>query len=546
MTSKNHVEAEAVCLRDITKTFPGIIANDKVNLSVKRGEIHAICGENGAGKSVLMKILYGIHSPDSGELIINGTPAHFSSPKDAIALGIGMVHQHFMLANNLTVLENIILGSEPHSTKYIPNINFKKARKSVGELSESYGLAVDLDRTIDTLSIGQLQRVEIIKALYRGANILILDEPTAVLVPHEVDELFNNIRDMRAAGETILFINHKLDEVLEISDRITVLRGGKTIDTVDKKDTDAKQLAELMIGSSLPVPEGIADTVSDQVALRVSNLSVRGDLGDEAVKGVGLHINKGEIVGIAGVEGNGQIELIQCLLGIREAEVGVIEMLNGSDHDSSNDNNGSSNADDSNKTLQDVTNMSVSNRRISGLGYIPSDRLRLGILPSAPLWENVMLGHQRQKPYSKKGFWLTRKSTIDRTDEIIETFDVRTPGSNVAIHSLSGGNQQKLVIGREMVMDLNVLVAAHPTRGIDVGAQAAVWDNLKKAKANGLAILLISADLDELLGLSDRLLVILGGEITAELDPAKVTSRELGIHMTSSTADTTTGKTGKK
>ena len=516
----NSKKTEAVRLTDITKTFPGIIANDKVNLSIESGEIHSICGENGAGKSVLMKILYGIHSPDSGEILINGKEAHFNSPKDAIALGIGMVHQHFMLADNFTVLENIILGSEPHNNKYSPIINFKKARETVGKLNESYGLNVELDRTIDTLSIGQLQRVEIIKALYRGAKILILDEPTAVLVPHEVDELFKNIREMKAQGETILFIDHKLDEVIEISDRITVLRGGKTIDTINKEDTDSKKLAELMIGSSLPTPQGISETVTDTLALKITGVSVKGDRGEEAVRGLDMHINKGEIVGIAGVEGNGQIELIQCLLGMRKAEEGTLEMI-------------TTNSVDDTVELKDVTNTTITSRRSSGLGYIPSDRFKFGILPTAPLWENVMLGHQRQEPYSLKSFWLTPKKTIAQTEEIIKQFDVRTPGPSVTMHALSGGNQQKLVIGREMVMNLTVLVAAHPTRGIDVGAQAAVWEHLKEAKSQGLAILLISADLDELLGLSDRLLVILRGKITADLNPSTVTPRELGIYMTS-------------
>ncbi len=518
---------EAVRLTDITKTFPGIVANDKINLTINTGEIHSICGENGAGKSVLMKILYGIHSPDSGEIHINGKRVDFHSPKDAIAHGIGMVHQHFMLADNLTVLENIILGSEPYHIPYI-NINFSKAKREIGELNESYGLNIDLDRTIDTLSIGQLQRVEIIKALYRGAKILILDEPTACLVPQEVDELFNNIREMDAKGDTIIFIDHKLDEVLEISERITVLRGGKTVATVEKENTDTKQLAELMIGSSLPTPQGVPETVTNQAALKVQNLHVKGDRGEEAVRGVDFHINKGEIVGIAGVEGNGQIELIQCLLGIRNAEQGSIEML---EHNKGVVNGSTENNEEQTKLIN-ITSTPVSDRRISGLGYIPSDRFKLGILPQAPLWENAMLGHQRQQPYSRSGFWITKRQSIQQTEKIIDEFDVRTPSSQVAIHALSGGNQQKLVIGREMVMNLSVLLAAHPTRGIDVGAQAAVWDQLRVAKSKGLAILLISADLDELLGLSDRLLVILRGNITADLDPDTITARDLGIHMT--------------
>ncbi len=505
---------------DITKTFPGVVANDKVNLSVTNGEIHAICGENGAGKSVLMRILYGLISPDSGQIIINGEEVRFHSPKDAIALNIGMVHQHFMLAENLTVLENVILGSEPDLPgpgKLTGAINFKKARKEISALNESYGLSVNLDETIETLSVGQRQRVEIIKALYRGAKILIMDEPTACLVPHEVEELFRNIREMKAQGETIIFIDHKLDEVLEISDRITVLRGGKTIKTVDKNETNSQNLAELMIGSSLPTPDTPVQTEVGEIALKVSGLFVKGDKGEPAVRGVDMEIHKNEIVGVAGVEGNGQIELIQCLLGIRDAEQGSIQILSKTEEG---------------EELLNMENVSVSQRRTSGVGYIPSDRYRLGILPEAPLWENVMLGHQRQMPYSRKGFWLDRKKAVQQTQEVINEFDVRTPGPNIPIHALSGGNQQKLVIGKEMIMNLSLLLAAHPTRGIDVGAQAAVWDDLRKAKSQGLAILLVSADLDELIGLSDRILVILRGEITAELDPRNITPRDLGVHMT--------------
>ena len=507
--------AEAIRLENITKTFPGVLANDNVNLAVREGEIHAICGENGAGKSVLMKTLYGMHSPDSGKIFVNGKEVSFHSPKDAIKNGIGMVHQHFMLADNLSVLENIILGSEPQQNGMI---NFKAAAKDIARLNESYGLHIDLNENIETLGIGERQKVEIIKALYRGAKILILDEPTAVLVPHEVEELFNNLREMKAQGETIIFIDHKLDEVLEISDRITVLRGGKTVATVDKEDTSSKDLAEMMVGSSLPTPDTTPGNIQQEIALDVQNIYVKGDRGEMAVQGASLQIHKGEIVGLAGVEGEGQIELIQSILGIRPPTEGTISMLTKSPDES--------------EEFKDITKTHISDRRTSGLGYIPSDRYRLGILPEAPLWENAMLGHQRQEPYSRNGFWLKPRQAINKTRGIIEDFDVRTPGPDVPIHALSGGNQQKLVIGREMAMNPSVLLAAHPTRGIDVGAQAAVWDDLREARNNGLAILLVSADLDELIGLSDRLLVIFGGKIVADLDPSNVTPRELGAHMT--------------
>ena len=497
--------ALAIELVDITKRFPGVVANDGVNLAVEAGEIHAIVGENGAGKSTLMKILYGMQPPDEGRMLVNGQEVHFHSPSDAIDLGIGMVHQHFMLADNLTVLENVILGSEP--TTMLDMIDFDEARAHLREVGRAYGLAVDPDELVETLEVGERQRIEIIKVLYRGAKILILDEPTAVLVPQEVEALFDNLRELKASGSTILFIDHKLLEVLEIADSITVLRQGKTVATVKPADVTPADLAELMVGSELPTPDTTESTVTDEVALSVSGLTIFEE-GRAVVENASLTVHRGEIVGIAGVEGNGQSELIGAIIGTEHPMTGTITLIG-----------------------EDITRWPVRERREAGIGYVPQDRTSEGLLLNSPLWENAALGHQTQRPFSK-GLWFDRKGARKRTEEIREEFNVKTPNVDVAAHALSGGNQQKLIIGREMTSDPKVLIAAHPTRGIDVGAQAAVWQSIRDARSAGLATLLISADLDELIGLSDTILVMFHGRIVARLDPSEITPRDLGSYMT--------------
>ncbi len=501
----------AIELIGITKRFPGVIANDDVNLTVQRGEIHAICGENGAGKSTLMKMLYGMQSPDEGRMLVDGVEVELSSPSDAIARGIGMVHQHFMLADQLTVLENVILGSEP--TNGIGQIDFKAARSHFAEVGESYGLTIEPDDLVETLEVGERQRVEIIKVLFRGAQILILDEPTAVLVPQEVEELFRNMRELKANGATILFIDHKLEEVLEISDSITVLRQGKTIATVDPKDVTAGDLAELMVGSELPTPDTTDSTVTDIVTLDVDGLTVLDDDQRPVVDDVSLRIHQGEIVGIAGVEGNGQHELVSAIIGTLDPASGTVQ-LNG----------------------EDLAHRSVRERREAGVAYVPQDRHVEGLLLEAPLWENTALGHQTQRPFAN-GIWIDRAGTRERTETIRERYDVRTPNIDVSAHALSGGNQQKLILGREIMSKPDLLIASHPTRGIDVGAQAAVWDHMRTARAEGLATLLISADLDELIGLSDTIVVMFHGKLVATLDPSEVTPRTLGAYMTGASLD---------
>jgi len=497
--------AAAIELRGITKRFPGVIANDDVNLVVEQGEIHAICGENGAGKSTLMKILYGMQLPDEGEMKVNGEVVSFSSPTDAIAHGIGMVHQHFMLADQLTVLENVILGAEP--TRGGGRINFDEAEAHLRSVAEDYGLTIDVHEMVETLEVGERQRVEIIKVLYRGAQILILDEPTAVLVPQEVEALFESMRELCADGATILFIDHKLDEVLEIADSITVLRNGKSVASIKNEGVTAHELAELMVGSELPTPATTESTVTDTVALEVRSLTVHDD-GRSAVDNVSLTIHKGEILGIAGVEGNGQGELVDAI-------VGTVEVASGSIHFHGDD----------------ITRWNVRKRREAGIGYVPEDRHHEGLLLKSSLWENAALGHQTQAPYSK-GWFIDRDGARRQTEHIREAFDVRTPNIDVAAHALSGGNQQKLIIGRELTADPSLLVAAHPTRGIDVGAQSAVWDQMRQARAAGLATLLVSADLDELIGLSDTIVVMLRGRLVARLSPDAVTPRDLGAYMT--------------
>ncbi|MFI5768169.1 ABC transporter ATP-binding protein [Streptomyces sp. NPDC051658] len=496
----------AVELHGITKRFPGVVANRDIDITVRKGTVHALIGENGAGKSTLMKILYGMQKPDEGTITINGTEVAFGSPADAIGCGIGMVHQHFMLADNFTVLENVVLGGEK-----LHGIG-SAARKKIMEISDAYGLGVRPDVLVEDLGVADRQRVEILKVLYRGARILILDEPTAVLVPQEVDALFDNLRELKAEGLTVIFISHKLGEVLSVADDITVIRRGTTVGTADPADTTTKQLAELMVGSELPSPETRESTVTDIPMLRVENLALTVTDPDGAVRdvlaGIDFTIHKGEVLGIAGVEGNGQTELIEALIGMRNPDGGVITLDGG-----------------------DISHVPTRKRRESGIGYIPEDRHRHGVLLEASLWENRILGHVTERPNSRGGLLDIKAARAD-TERIVREYDVRTPGIEVTAASLSGGNQQKLIVGREMSHKPKLLIAAHPTRGVDVGAQAQIWDQIREARREGLAVLLISADLDELIGLSDTLRVMYRGRLVADADPGTITPEELGSAMT--------------
>lgn len=501
-TAQASAAADAIVVRGITKRFPGVIANQDVDITIRKGTVHALIGENGAGKSTLMKILYGVQKADEGTLTVDGKEVSFGSPVDAIAAGIGMVFQHFMLADNLTVLENVVLGAEK-----LFGIG-DKARAEIVRISEAYGFDLDPDELVEDLGVGERQRVEILKVLYRGAQIIILDEPTAVLVPQEVDALFANLRELRDSGHTLLFISHKLDEVLAIADDITVMRRGTTVGEAKPEGTTKRQLAELMVGSELPSPVTEESTVTDEVLLAVKDVSLIDERGRALLKDVDFTIHKGEVLGIAGVEGNGQAELVETVMGMRKATTGSIEL-----------------------TGKNLSSWDTRERREAGIGYIPEDRHRHGLLLDSPLWENRILGHQTLEP-SVKGMWINKPGAREDTKRIVEEYDVRTPGVDTFARALSGGNQQKLIVGREMSSDPHLLIAAHPTRGVDVGAQAAIWEHIKNARRRGLATLLISADLDELIGLSDRIVVILRGELVAEFDPRTVTPQDLGTAMT--------------
>lgn len=500
----------AVEVRGITKRFPGVVANKDIDITVRRGTIHALVGENGAGKSTLMKILYGVQKPDEGTIAINGQQVSLASPSDAIRHGIGMVFQHFKLADNLTVLENVVLGAEK-----LHGIG-GKARAEIQRLSTAYGLGLEPDVPVARLGVGARQRVEILKVLYRGAKVIILDEPTAVLVPQEVDELFANLQELKSEGLTVIFISHKLDEVRKVADEVTVIRRGTTVTTVDPTQVTSRQLAELMVGSELPTPETTESTVTDREVLTAQGLTLIEPGQAPTLSEVSLTIHAGEVLGIAGVEGNGQAELVEVIMGMLEPTRGTVG-FNG----------------------EDITDWGTRRIREAGIGYIPEDRHRHGLLLDAPLWENRMLGHQTEAPNVKgpHNVLIDASGAKSDTERIVEAYDVRTPSINVTAGSLSGGNQQKLIVGREMSHDPKLLIAAHPTRGVDVGAQAAIWDYIRDARREGLAVLLISADLDELIGLSDTIRVILRGKLSGEFNPAKVTAEDLGAAMTGAAQD---------
>jgi general nucleoside transport system ATP-binding protein len=492
----------AIQVSGVGKRFPGVIANHDVDITIRKGTVHALIGENGAGKSTLMKILYGVQKQDDGTLTVNGKQASFGSPTDAIAAGIGMVFQHFMLADNLTVLENVTLGAEK-----LHGIG-DNARREILAISDAYGFNLDPDELVEELGVGERQRVEILKVLYRGAQIIILDEPTAVLVPQEVDALFDNLRELKNSGHTILFISHKLDEVLAIADDITVMRRGTTVGDATPAGTTKRQLAELMVGSELPSPQTEESTVTEDVQLEVKDLTLKDVRGRALLEAIDLVIHRGEIVGIAGVEGNGQAELVETIMGMRKTTSGSVWLAG-----------------------EDIASWDTRERREAGIGYIPEDRHRHGLLLDAPLWENRILGHQTRKP-SVNGLFINRSGAREDTERIVREYDVRSPGIDTLSRALSGGNQQKLIVGREMSGTPVLLIAAHPTRGVDVGAQAAIWEHIKTARREGLAVLLISADLDELIGLSDRIEVILRGRLVGEFDPQSVTPQDLGAAMT--------------
>jgi ABC-type uncharacterized transport system ATPase subunit len=492
-------------LRRITKRFPGIVANDGVDFQLRRGEIHALLGENGAGKSTLMNVLYGLYRPDEGTIVVNGEQVTFHSPGDAIDRGIGMVHQHFMLIPVMTVAENIVLGREPRREGIL--LDYESAGKTARDLAAAFGFVVDPQAKVEDITVGQQQRVEILKALYRRADVLILDEPTAVLTPQEADELFTILRNLVNEGMSIIFITHKLNEVLEIADRVTVLRRGKIIDTVETEGATEDGLARLMVGRDvlLRVEKGAASP--GETLLRVSDLHVRDDRGIEKVRGVSFEVRAGEIVGIAGVDGNGQSELIDAISGLTKVESGRIE-LGG----------------------HDVTGESAREHFDEGLGHIPEDRQRRGLVLDFSIAENIALHDYAKEPDSRFG-WLYPKRLVRRAGQLIREFDVRGGGPQTLAGALSGGNQQKVILAREIARDPNVLIAAQPTRGLDVGAIEFVHRRLVEERDEGRGVLLVSLELEEVLSLSDRILVIFEGEIVGEFPPT-VSEADLGLAMT--------------
>jgi simple sugar transport system ATP-binding protein len=492
-------------LRDIEKIFPGVVANDHVSLNLDRGEIVALLGENGAGKSTLMNVVYGLLTPDGGEILVEGRPVRIRSPRDAIDLGIGMVHQHFMLVEPLTVTENIVLGREPSRAGMI---DFGTARAAVRDLSERYGLQVDPDARVADLSVGMQQRVEILKALYQGARILILDEPTAVLTPQEVRELFGVVRSLTSEGLAVVFITHKLEEVMAVADRIVVMRAGKVVGEVRTGETDEAGLARMMVGREVVLRVDKAPATPGDVVLEVADLNVTDDRGLEAVRGLSLTVRAGEIVGVAGVDGNGQRELVEAVVGLRRPKSGSIRLRG-----------------------RDITHSPARETIEAGVSHVPEDRQRRGLVLEFDLAENLVLGDHRKSPYATAGL-MHPAAVAEMARKRIEEFDVRTPSEKVHAGNLSGGNQQKLVLARELGRDPDLLVAAQPTRGLDVGAIEFVHRQIIGERDRGKAVLLVSLELEEVLSLADRILVIYEGRIVAEFPAAEATAEQIGYHMT--------------
>jgi simple sugar transport system ATP-binding protein len=489
---------------NVTKRFPGVLANDRVNLTLHAGEVHAILGENGAGKSTLMKLIYGLYEPDEGEIRLQGKRLQFKSPRDAINAGIGMVHQHFMLIPALTVAENITLGDEPGRINY----RKKEAIERVRALSEQYRLAIDPTAKIENLTVGLQQRVEILKALYRKAKVLILDEPTALLTPQETEELFHVVRHLKSQGIPILFISHKLDEVKAIADRITVMRAGRTVKTLPIGDSTPQQLANLMVGREVVLRLDKPRVQPGRTILELDNVRANDSARHERVKGISLQIRAGEIVGLAGIDGNGQFELADVIAGLLKVTSGKIRFLD-----------------------QDITHKSIEERTNLGIAYVPQDRQLDGLVLDFNLVENTILRDFRKKPFSRFGF-LNKKAAAEYTERLIKEFDVRPPQPERKASELSGGNQQKVILAREVNRNPELLIASQPTRGLDVGAIEGIHKQLLRLRSEGKAILLVSLELDEILSLSDRIAVIHDGQIVGIVDGQSATREQIGLMMT--------------
>ncbi|MGX9290573.1 ABC transporter ATP-binding protein [Bacillus sp. A015] len=493
---------------NIRKEFPGIVANDNITLQLKKGEIHALLGENGAGKSTLMNVLFGLYQPEKGEIKVHGKPVTISSPNDASDLGIGMVHQHFMLIDTFTVAENIILGKEP---KKFGKIDKEQAIQQVQELSDRYGLKIDPAAKVSDISVGMQQRTEILKTLYRGADILIFDEPTAVLTPQEIKELIQIMKNLINEGKSIILITHKLKEIMDACHRVTIIRKGQGIRTLDVESTNKDELASLMVGREVSFKTDKKAASPAEEVLQIQDLTVKDARGIEAVKHLSLSVKAGEIVGIAGVDGNGQTELIEAITGLKKSESGTI-MLNG-------------------KAIQNLPPRKVTE---SGIGHIPQDRHKHGLVLDFSIGENISLQTYYQRPYSKFGL-MNMKNIYQKAKRIMTEYDVRTPSEYTEARALSGGNQQKAIIGREVDRNPDLLIAAQPTRGLDVGAIEFVHKRLIEQRDTGKAVLLISFELDEIINVSDKIAVIFEGSIIAIVDPKETTEQELGLLMAGST-----------
>jgi simple sugar transport system ATP-binding protein len=496
----------AVEMRGITKQFPGVLANDQVDLAVHPGEIHALVGENGAGKSTLMNILYGLVHADSGEILIDGKPAHIGGARDAITHGIGMVHQHFMLIPVFTVGENVMLGREPVTG---PDFYDRaKARAEIAALARKYGLALDPDARMDDLPVGLQQRAEIMKVLYRGAKILVLDEPTGVLTPQESNELFAVLRDLVKTGKTIIFISHKLREVLDISDRITVMRRGKVVGHLVTKDTSEQEIATMMVGREVLLRVDKKPAQPGPVTFKVEDLTASSDRGVPALKGVSFELRQGEILGIAGVEGNGQSELVEVLAGTRRATGGRVLLSD-----------------------KDVTSFDARTERDAGIAFIPEDRRGTGLVLNYSVADNLILGRQRNPRFAWRELVLRLLAIREWARRLVKEFDIRTPSIETAARNLSGGNQQKIIVAREMASRPKVLLAAQPTRGVDIGAIEFIHRRIVAERDQGAAVLLVSAELDEIRSLSDRIAVIYEGKIVS-IEPGDAPEERLGLLMT--------------
>lgn len=492
-------------MQGITKRFPGVLANDDITFKVEKAEIHGLLGENGAGKSVLMSILYGLYKPDEGVIEVDGALQSISSPSEAMNLGIGMVHQHFMLIPSLSVVENIILGKEP--TKNGLELDYEKMLEDVGEFCNRYRLDVNLKAKIFELPVGVQQRVEILKALYRGADVLILDEPTAVLTPSEAEELFNAVRALKEEGKTVIFISHKLKEVLSICDRVTVLKKGRVVGTVLASESTEESLTDMMVGRKIIYEFDRKELDNQYKVLEVQGIHALSDRGIPALSGIDFEITSGEILGVAGVEGNGQTELIEVLTGLRYPQQGTI-MLEG----------------------RNITASDPYERIQMGVSHIPEDRYKRGMVPEFSIQENMILGSQRDR-FTRNGITLDEERSREYTVSLIEDYQVQTPGPDILINTLSGGNQQRVVVAREFSRDPTLIIAAQPTRGLDVGATEYVRKKLVEMRDQGKAVLLISADLDEIWALSDRVAVIYEGKIVAVRDINDTNEQEIGRYM---------------